>query len=339
MSHLRQNIITRDWVIVASDRGSRPNDFTTDKDPARQVNVYEPTCPFCPGNENLAAGELARTPRHGPWRVRVLQNKYPALVPEGDRVRQHDGIYRTMTGVGRHEVIIEHPRHDFMTATLPLMDLETVLVTYRDRYREAHKDPRIESVVIFKNHGERAGTSLVHPHSQLAATPVVPNQIRIRVEEAIRHFDDTGECVFCRTLKEELKAKDRIVTETDHFVGFIPFAALSPYHLWIFPRRHMSSFDAINDTEIRDFAKNLHAVLGKMYHGLNNPDFNYSIRSMPTRSGPTDYFHWYLTIIPRVTRTAGFELGSGMFINSSSPEGSAAFLRDVSIPEPDHTKT
>lgn len=338
MSHLRQNIITRDWVIVASDRGHRPNDFSSEPRPRPQVNPYEATCPFCPGNESLAAAELARLPRHGPWRVRVLRNKYPALVPEGDRVRRSEGIYRTMTGVGRHEVIVEHPRHDLMTATLPLADLEMVITAYRDRYREAHQDPRIESVILFKNHGRRAGTSLLHPHSQLAATPVVPNQVRIRVEEAIRYFDDTGECVFCRTLREELKDRERIVTETDHFVGFIPYAALSPYHSWIFPRRHMSSFDAISDREIRDLARNLRQVLAKMYHGLNNPDYNYSIRSMPTRSGPTDYFHWYLTIIPRVTRTAGFELGSGMFINSASPEASAEFLRGVQVPETDSTE-
>ena len=335
MSHLRQNIITRDWVIIASDRGARPYDLPPKPRPEQAINTYEPSCPFCPGNEAMAADELARTPGQGPWRLRVIQNKYPALVPEGDRVRRVDGIYRTMTGVGRHEVIVEHPRHDLMTATLPLADLESLIMTYRGRYLEAHKDPRIESVVIFKNHGERAGTSLLHPHSQLAATPVVPNQIRIRVEEAIRYFDDTGECVFCRTLREEIKDRERIVTETDHFVGFIPYAALSPYHFWIFPRRHMSSFDAINDTEIRDLARNLHEVLAKMFHGLNNPDYNYSIRSMPTRSGPTDYFHWYLTIVPRITRTAGFELGSGMFINSTSPEESAAFLRGLSLPEQD----
>ncbi|MGB6648121.1 MAG: HIT domain-containing protein, partial [Bacteroidota bacterium] len=204
--------------------------------------------------------------------------------------------------------------------------------SYRARYRDIRQDDRVEAIIIFKNHGEQAGTSLGHPHSQLAATPVVPTQIRTRVEEATRFFDDTGECVFCQTLREELEDQDRIVCETAHFVAFIPYAALSPFHLWIFPRRHMSSFDDISDIETGDLALVLRTVLSKMYRGLKDPDYNYSVRSLPTRDRNTDYFHWYLTIIPRISRTAGFELGSGMFINSTVPEESAAFLRGVVVP-------
>jgi UDPglucose--hexose-1-phosphate uridylyltransferase len=269
------------------------------------------------------------------WRVRVVDNKYPALSPDGERLRKMNGIYRSMTGVGIHEVIIEHRRHDLPPALFSADDLAAVFRAYRQRYDEIRKDQRIEAIIIFKNHGERAGTSLVHPHAQLAATPVVPTQIRTRVEEAIRYFDDTGECVFCRTLREELLARERIVCETGHFVAFIPYAALSPFHMWIFPRRHESSFDEVFDAEIEDLASNLKTVLGKLYYGLNNPDFNYSIRSLPTRDRHTDYFHWYITIIPRVSRTAGFELGSGMFINSSVPEESAEFLRNLSPPAGD----
>jgi UDPglucose--hexose-1-phosphate uridylyltransferase len=196
---------------------------------------------------------------------------------------------------------------------------------------EIKKDPRVEAIIVFKNHGEGAGTSLQHPHSQLAATPMVPSQIRKRIEEATRFFDDNGECLFCRTLNEELAAGVRIVLETEHFVAFVPYAALSPFHLWIFPRRHASAFDEITEPEIADLATNLRTILAKMYCGLNDPDYNYSIRSIPTRDRHTDYFHWYLTIIPRITKAAGFELGSGMYINSSLPEESARFLRDITI--------
>ncbi len=152
------------------------------------------------------------------------------------------------------------------------------------------------------------------------------------MEEAIRYFDDAGECVFCRTLKEELESELRIVVNGEHFTAFIPYAALSPFHMWIFPRRHASSFNEITDDEIGDLARVLKKTLAKLYYGLGNPDYNYVIRSNPTRDEHTSYFHWYISIIPRISRTAGFELGSGMFINSSEPEASAAYLRGVEIP-------
>ncbi len=332
MSQLRQNIITRDWVIIAPERAKRPQEFASERKARAPAPRYDAACPFCPGNEHFTNRELFRVESDGRWQVRVVDNKYPVLFPDGERVRSSSGIYRLMAGVGTHEVIVEHPRHDLTPALYDVDELAAVFTAYRARYRDIRQDDRIEAIIIFKNHGEQAGTSLGHPHSQLAATPVVPTQIRTRMEEATRFFDDTGECVFCQTLREELQARERIVCESAHFVAFVPYAALSPFHLWIFPRKHMSSFDDISDAETGDLALILKAVLSKMYHGLNDPDYNYSIRSLPTRDRNTDYFHWYLTIIPRISRTAGFELGSGMFINSTVPEESAAFLRNVVPP-------
>lgn len=336
MPELRQNIITRDWVIIAKERAFRPTDFTAGRKPRPVRLRYDPACPFCPGNEHLTRKEIYRYSDGSTWQVRVVDNKYPALTPDGERVRTGTGVHRSMTAVGFHEVIIEHPRHDLATALFSRTELATVLKTYRERYLEVRKDPRVEAVIIFRNHGEAAGTSLVHPHSQLAATPVVPAQIRARVEIAIRYFDDTGECIFCRTLREELLSRERVVVETAHFVAFLPYAALSPFHLWIFPRRHISSFDESLDTELEDLADNLREVLARLYYGLGDPDFNYSIRSLPTHDRHTDYFHWYLAIVPRMTKVAGFELGSGMFINTAAPEDSAEFLRRVSIPDYTH---
>jgi UDPglucose--hexose-1-phosphate uridylyltransferase len=237
-----------------------------------------------------------------------------------------------MAGIGIHEVIVEHPRHDLTTALLSVEEVANILLVYRQRYVEIRKNPYIETILIFKNHGESAGTSLEHPHSQLAATPVVPSQFRSRIDEAIRYFDDTGECLFCRTLEDELAAKERVICESEHFVAFIPYAALSPFHTWVFPRRHSSSFDEITDAELTDLAYTLKTVLAKLYYGLNNPDYNYNIRSVPIALQGTKYFHWYIAIIPRVTKQAGFELGSGMFINTALPEESAAFLRSIEIP-------
>ena len=332
MPELRQNIITTDWVIISTERAKRPDQFVKAAKAVAPLLPYEADCPFCVGNEHMTMKESFRAGDGDGWRVRVIPNKFPALSADGARERKSSGIYRSMTGVGHHEVIVEHPLHSLTIAQYPEGHVADIVRTYHQRYVEIKKDPRVEAIVIFKNHGEGAGTSLQHPHSQLAATPMVPSQIRKRIEEAIRFFDENGECLFCTTLKEELAEGARIVFESEHFVAFVPYAALSPFHLWIFPRRHASGFDEITEPEIEDLAHNLRTVLVKMYCGLNDPDYNYSIRSIPTRDRHTDYFHWYLTIIPRITKTAGFELGSGMYINSSLPEESARFLRDVTIP-------
>ncbi|HUI93019.1 MAG TPA: galactose-1-phosphate uridylyltransferase [Chitinivibrionales bacterium] len=330
MSEIRQNLISREWVIIATERAKRPDHFlkpSVKKTPASHV----PDCPFCTGNEEKnTPGETYRHSDDNGWKVRVVPNRYPTLVSEGDRVRSVNGIYRTVSGVGIHEVIIEHPAHNLTIALMSQNEVADILRAYRSRYREIRKDPRIECIIIFKNHGEAAGASLEHPHSQLVATPIVPSQVRDRIQDAIHFLDNTGECVFCNMLRLELAAKERIVHESNHFVAFVPFAALSPFHLWLFPRRHTSSFDDISDQEIDDLALNLKTVLAKLYHGLGNPDFNYCIRSVPTDEHQSEYFHWYLAIIPKVIRTAGFELGSGIFVNTALPEASAKFLREVS---------
>ncbi len=328
MAELRQNIITREWVIIADQRAKRPDEFKSNRAKPEHP-PYQAGCPFCAGNEELSGKESFRISDAAGWKVRVIANKFPALQTTGERVRKIQGIHRSMTAVGIHEVVVEHPRHNTTLALLPPGEVADVLRAYRERYGEIRKDPRIECVIIFKNHGEGAGTSLVHPHSQVVGTPIVPTQIRHRMDEAIRYFDEAGECLFCRTLREELAARERIVLETEHFVAFIPYAALGPFHLWIFPRRHVSSFDAILDSELSDLAAALRTVLAKLYRGLKDPDYNFSIRSIPTREAQTEYFHWYLTIVPRLAKTAGFEIGSGMYINPSLPEQSATFLREV----------
>lgn len=331
MTELRLNAITRDWVIIATERAKRPDEFAKPHTETIAIPSYSPTCPFCLGNEDLTGIESYRFNDNRGWRVRAVYNKYPALFPVGQAIRKVEGINRSLSGVGFHEVIIEHPRHDLTTALMEIEDVANIIRVYRQRYAEIRHDPRIASIIIFKNHGQGAGTSLEHPHSQLAATPIVPYQLRIRLQEAIRYFDDTGECIFCRTIKDELASRERIIAESEHFVAFIPYAALSPFHTWIFPRRHTSSFEEITDLEIEDLAKMLKTILAKLYYGLNNPDYNYTIRSIPTAEERTDYFHWYIALIPRTTLAAGFELGSGMYINTSLPEESASFLRSVEI--------
>jgi UDPglucose--hexose-1-phosphate uridylyltransferase len=329
MSELRQNIATREWVIIASERARRPNTFTETRHqpPTAERPPHDPQCPFCIGNEELDL-EVDRYPPTGPWQVRIVRNKYPALHEHGPVVRHFEGVRRTLSGYGYHEVLIEHPQHNTTLGLMSHAEIRLILATYLNRGLAMSSDPRIEQVVIFKNHGERAGASLQHPHSQLMAVPVVPGDIRHRIEEARRFFDDTGQCVFCAMLDDELAQHERIVYENDAFVAFVLYAASSPFHMWILPRRHRASFFHITEPELDSLADVIREVFYRLYHRLNDPDFNLVLRSAPAKEPENGYFHWYLAVVPRLSYMAGFELGSGIFINPSIPEACAAFLRD-----------
>jgi UDPglucose--hexose-1-phosphate uridylyltransferase len=328
MPEIRHNIITREWVIIATERAKRPEQFAQANVRRGQLEKHVATCPLCPGNEAMTPPESFRMPKaSGGWQVRVVPNKFSALDAKGELVRKVDGLKRTVSGAGIHEVIIETPEHDKTLALLSEDEFNQVITTYRQRYNAVTLDGRVAHVTLFKNHGERAGTSLEHPHSQLVGTPIIPPQVRDRMENALRFYDETGDCIFCATLADELVDEVRVVAQSNDFVAFIPYAALTPFHLWVFPLRHTATFLEATETEMADLARLLRKVLRKIYFSLDNPDFNLSIRTPPREASGLKYFHWYLSIIPRVTRVAGFEIGSGMFINVALPEASAEFLR------------
>ncbi len=329
MAELRQNMATKQWVIIATERAKRPKEFAANSRALTpQRPEWDAECPFCPGNEEIDL-EVMRIPDSGPWQVRVVRNKFPALEEAGDRLRVFDGVHRQISGVGYHEVPIESPRHNTCPALEAPEQVALMLQTFQRRGQAISQDPRIEHIIYFKNHGRRAGTSLEHPHTQLIGLPIVPYNIRVRTEEARRFFDDRGRCVYCTMWKDELEDGRRIVLESERFVAFILYAALSPFHLWIVPRRHEPSFLNATEDELTELGHVLHEVLYKLYAGLNDPDYNYVIRSAPKRDVQQEFLHWYLTVVPRVTRSAGFELGSGMFINTALPEDSAEFLQSV----------
>ena len=330
MSELRKNIISRQWVIIATERARRPHQFTREKKVRNELPRYVPNCPFCPGNEAQTPPERFRLSVAGNWRVRVVPNKFPALTEEDKLVSTNIGNKRTISGVGIHEIIIETPDHNGTLALMNNAEVERVIEAYLYRYHCTLADSRVEYVTLFKNHGAAAGTSIEHPHSQIIATPIIPGEIRERLESALQFYDERGRCIFCVTLQEEQEEHTRIVDENDQFVAFIPFGALSPFHLWIFPKRHCAAFGSINDAERMALASIMRRVLRKLYDGLGDPDYNFVIRT-----GPKDqrlrHYHWYVTIVPRVSQTAGFELGSGMSINMALPEESAQFLRGVVV--------
>jgi UDPglucose--hexose-1-phosphate uridylyltransferase len=332
MPELRQNLATREWVIIATERAKRPHDYVQPQQhiPTEAQPIYDPVCPFCPGNEELDL-EIERAPATGPWQTRVVTNKFPALLREGELNRTFDGVHRCIFGVGYHEIMVEHPHHNTTLALMSPAEIEHVLQIFYSRGWEIMRDPRIEQIIFFKNHGIQAGASLKHPHSQLIALPVVPNEIRYRIEEARRYFDDNGQCVYCVMMQDELEKGTRVVEMSDHFAAFALYASPSPFHLWVMPRQHRVSFLFSQKKELADLSQILHNVLRRLYLGLRDPSYNLVIRSAPAKEISKDYLHWYVAIVPRLSSAAGFELGSGMFINPALPEESAAFLREVEI--------
>jgi UDPglucose--hexose-1-phosphate uridylyltransferase len=332
MPELRQNFFTKEWVVIATDRAKRPEQMVL-KRPEKTIASFVVTCPFCPGNESQTPPEILRVPAAdgSGWAVRLIPNKFAALQRDVQPERVIHRSRRTINGFGVHDVIIETPTHSQAMALMPDTEVLNILRIYKTRYSELSLDNRIAHITIFKNHGADAGTSLEHPHSQLIATPVISWQVRQRFQEALRHYDDFGTCIFCQSVEEELHENQRIVLVTDHFVALQLFASPAPFSTHIYPRRHMASFGDIGGAELTDLAFVLKTILAKLYHGLNNPDFNFTIRTAPAELIGVKYFHWYLSIIPRLTRVAGFELGSGMFINTVLPEAAAEFLRGIRV--------
>lgn len=333
MPELRQNIATKEWVIIAPERARRPNEYARRAGPPPEPQpTWDPSCPFCPGREEELT--LIRHEVPGPdgtWQVRIVANRYPALSAEAPAGRLTSGFFRSSGGFGVHDVVIESPVHNLTTALLPDEEIALLLGAFRDRGRQLATDDRLRQAVFFKNHGPFAGTSVGHPHCQLAALPVVPAHVRARLEEAMRYHDEHGSCVFCDMWRQELTAGARVLVENEGCVAFVPFAALSPFHIWIIPKTHRPLFTSATDQELGELASVLRLVLLKIHHGLADPSYNFVIRMAPFPYERVPWFHWYVSIVPRVSRVAGFELGSGMYINPSLPEDSARFLRDLEV--------
>jgi UDPglucose--hexose-1-phosphate uridylyltransferase len=341
MSIIRQDATTKAWVIIATERAKRPHDFK--KAMATHASAtYEASCPFCPGHEMSTPPEVWRLshPQGTGWAVRVIPNKFAALAGAAEPQRREAGpLFREMDGVGAHEVIIETPVHNRVMPLMTDVEIERVLQAYQARVQALRTDPRVRYVLIFKNHGEQAGTSLEHPHSQLVATPIAPLQVRRTYEVAIGHYDDTGRCLYCDLVAAEVEAGVRLVRQTADFVVFHPFASHVPFETWIAPRRHQSSFGQVSRHELAALAPVLRETLRALYDALGNPDFNYIVHSAPIEDESKHYYLWHIQILPRLTMIAGFELGSGMFITTMLPETSAAFMREMIGQEMTHDGT
>jgi UDPglucose--hexose-1-phosphate uridylyltransferase len=325
---LRKDPVVGRWVIIATERGRRPSDFHHDA-PARRGGP----CVFCAGQEDktppeIAAGRVDGRINGPGWSYRVVANKFPALRIEGDLEHSGEGLFDRMSGVGAHEVVIETPDHDASLASLGVDAVTDVLIAFRERLHDLKKDPRFEYVLVFKNHGEAAGASLEHPHSQLIATPITPIMVTEELEGGRRYWEMKERCVWCDIVRQERRAGVRMIAERDGFAALAPFAPRFPFETWILPTRHRSAFEDSSTDELRALARLLGDFLRRMNRVLKDPPFNFMLHSAPLHEPGLDHFHWHLEIIPILSKVAGFEWGSGFFINPLPPEDAAEALRE-----------
>jgi UDPglucose--hexose-1-phosphate uridylyltransferase len=329
MSTLRQDPTTRQWVIVAPVRADRPHQPAPVKRP--KLPEMDPSCPFCPGNEDQTPPEIARYPKDGEWQVRVFPNLYAALSGDGSVARSGPPLFRQMPGVGGHEVVVESRRHNGRIDEMTTEEVARIIETWRARYRTLIEQPHIRAVVVFKNFGVLAGTSLVHPHSQIVATPVFLPRLLRRVDVATRYYDENGSCVYDDVIAAEREAGIRVVDECGSFLAFEPWAAASPFETWVMPSFHQSSFGDLADDEIDDLATILIRTLAAVRRACGDPDFNLVLFSAPSNGQMDRVFHWHIKLLPRLTTTAGFELGSAMNINTVTAEDAAEGLRKALV--------
>jgi len=343
MSELRHDPLSRRWVIIASERSRRPSDFLLDHEPVHEA----PFCPFCPGHEEKTPPEILAVrppgwPANGPgWEARVIPNKYPALSIEGEPERRGVGLYDRMRGIGAHEVVIEHPSHTLHMADMERAHLEKVLWLYQERLRDLSRDARFKYLLVFKNHGPAAGATLDHPHTQIIGTPVTPRAISMELESARQHYHLKERCLLCDILAQELEARDRLVTLDEHFAVFAPYASRFPFELIVVPRRHNHSFSEEPRSTVAALAATLKDLLLRLKVVLRDPPYNFVVHTAPNTETvvrranywntlPQDW-HWHVEVLPRLTKVAGFEWGSGFYINPTAPEEAAAFLRDALV--------
>ncbi len=335
MPELRKDPVIGRWVIISTERGKRPSDFGPIES-HRKAGF----CPFCPGNEQktppevYAVREDGSAPNTPNWRVRVVSNKFPALQIEGDLNRRAEGIYDKMNGIGAHEVIIESPEHDKALCEHSLEQINLVLAAYRARMIDLARDKRFRYIQVFKNYGEAAGASLEHSHTQLVATPIVPRRILEELKGCEQHFALKERCIFCDIIDQEISVGKRVVAENRDYLAIAPFAPRFPFETWILPRRHQPSFEHSYEGGYLSLARILKETLLRIRIALNSPPYNFVLHTAPCNEmqGPRQY-HWHIEIMPKLTKVAGFEWGTGFYINPTPPEDAAAYLREVEIPE------
>ncbi len=336
MPELRKDPIIDRWVIISSERGQRPVFFAEEAEPPKPGAI----CPLCAGNEGMTPPEVfvirpphvSSTPNGSEWLLRVVPNKFPALRIEGELNKQGIGLYDRMNGVGAHEVIVETPIHSQTLTGMDVSAVQNVFTAYRERTLDLLRDKRFKFIMIFKNQGSIAGASLAHSHSQLIALPIIPKRLSEEITGCLNYYKYRDRCVFCDIIAQETEERQRIIYENERFLAISPFASRFPFETWILPKRHEESFLSSHpDDNYFSVADALSAILKKHEKVLNVPPYNYMIHTTPIELTNTAYYHWHIEIIPRLTKMAGFEWGTGFYINPTPPEEATLFLQEAEV--------
>jgi UDPglucose--hexose-1-phosphate uridylyltransferase len=332
MPELRKDPVTNRWVIISTERAKRPSDFAVEPEIS-----HGGFCPFCPGYEDKTPSEVLAyrnnnfVPNTPGWKVRVVPNKFPALMVEGELRKVGYGMFDRIDGIGAHEVIIETPKHEATLSSLTQKEMEDVLWAYRDRIVDLSRDKRFKYILIFKNHGSLAGASLEHSHSQLIALPIVPKRVMEELSGSADYYRYKDRCVFCDMVSQESTEGIRAIYQNEDFLAVAPYASRFPFETWILPKHHDSSYVEAQKIHYERLAKVFSISLRKLDRALNKPPFNFILHTAPIKNQCEDHYHWHFEIMPKLTKVAGFEWGSGFYINPTPPEEAAKFLRELEI--------
>ena len=332
MADLRRDPIVGRWVIVDTDHPNKPEDFEHE-----QHTPKGGFCPFCYGSESMTPPEIEalRYPNTGPntpgWQVRVVSNKFPALQIEGDLERRGVGIYDMSNGIGAHEVLVETPYHNKDTPDLLNEEIEKIIAMTCQRAQDLIKDKRFKYIMIFKNYGSAAGASLEHPHTQIIALPMIPKNVMEEIKGAQNYFEYRERCIFCDIIRQESQEKERVVLENKYFICFCPFVSRFPFEIWIIPKRHNGYYCHMPSEEVPALAAILKDIISKLKKIFPNLSYNFIIHTSPVNgdSSGFDSYHWHLELMPKLTRVAGFEWGSGFYVVPTPPELAAQYLKEV----------
>lgn len=331
-SELRYDLVSKDWVVIATGRAKRPEMFRKDKK-AREV-VPKSQCPFC----NISSQEKPTLilnkgkeleckdvfPKN--WTTIVIPNKYPAFSRSNALNECTDGLYRTMDGVGFHEVVVTKD-HKKQIGQLKIEEIKEVINAYQERYLDLMNEKFVSYISIFQNNGKEAGASVAHPHSQIIALPLIDPDLKSSLEGSENYFKKNKRCVHCDMLDQDKKDGKRIIFENEEFVVLVPFASRMAFETRIYPKVHHSYFERITNGQKDSFAEALKVALSKLYKALNDPDYNFFIHTAPCDGKDYNHYHWHLEIFPKTQIWAGFELGAGIEISTIEPEKAAEYLR------------
>ncbi|MFC1698518.1 galactose-1-phosphate uridylyltransferase [Candidatus Omnitrophota bacterium] len=332
MDQLRRDPIVSRWVIVFTENHRKPDQFEIDRQ-----KIKERACPFCYGHEKMTPPEIqahreASSPADTPgWSTRVVPNKYPALKIDGKLNRQGLGVFDLSNGVGAHEIIIETADHEKDLADLMDHEVEKVIWAYRDRSVDLRGDKRFRYIMIFKNHGFSAGASLAHSHSQLIALPMIPKNVKEELHGSQAYYSHKERCIYCDMIAQEKQENKRLISENSRFLAFAPYGSRFPFEVWVLPKEHHSDFCHIRTEDVIELARILKEVLLRVKSTLNDPPYNFIIHTAPILQGERIDYHWHIEIMPKLVNIAGFEWGSGFYINPTAPEYAAKYLRAAKI--------